>query len=368
MKKLFCILLASLLMTLCACQSGADTVAAYNEPGKIPTHICRLYRSSADDTRIAVLLRRYDESASVVAVSDGPGGDMTAVYSLPEGVMTYELTANDGLIAFYELTTYSDGSVNYALKVIDTNNNNTVHSPYKKTVSDEGDLQTRFIAVFDGSVYYLTKSNLLGRCRVMKYSVKDKELTEYLGFELTENEMSGGSSCTFISENHGYLTLGAADGNRTTLQTYDLHTNELVREKPLPYNAALVYMADHDYNTGMYAMYYLSAQGDERVAVFAYSDGDIRDIMKLDDESYVRGEEVRIINDTVCFETQNINKTIKTPYEQFNGLIMNTVNADAEKKSCSGCLQIFTVNGEYYGLCFDEKQGYEKMILKKITR
>ncbi|MBR6921301.1 MAG: hypothetical protein IKH51_03825 [Clostridia bacterium] len=366
MKKLLCILLASLMLTLCACQSGKNIITVYSEAGKIPTYICRLYPAERDDTRIALLLRRYDESTSSVAVAAAPGEEMTEVYSLPAGSLTYEMTAGDGLIAFFELTTYSDGSVNYALKVIDTKNNNKVHTPYKKTVSEDNDIQTRFIVIFDGCVYYLTKSLLLGRCRVMKYSVSDKELTEYKNYDFTENELTGGSSCTFISENSGYLTCGVVDGNRTTLKTYDLHTGDLVREKPLPYGAALVYMADHDYNTGMYAMYYISAQSDERVAVFAYSEDGLHDIMKFDDKIYVTREEVRLINDEVYFGAQSISESDDTPYKQFEGIIMNAVKTDADKKVCPGCLELFIMNGEYYGLCFDEKQAYEKMVLTKI--
>lgn len=368
MKKLLCILLASLMLTLCACQTGKNVIFTYAEQGKIPTYICRLYPAEREDTRVALLLRRYDESASSVAVAAAPGEETTVVYSLPAGALTYELTAGEGIIAFYELTTYSDGSVNYTLKIIDTKNNNAVHSPYKKTVSEDNEIQTRFIAVFDGCVYYLTKSNLLGRCRVMKYSLRDKELTEYQSYDFTENELTGGSSCTFISENSGYLTCGVVDGNRTTLQTYDLTTGELVREKPLPYSAALVYMADHDYNTGLYAMYYVSAQGDERVAVFAYSENDVTDIMKLDDNTYITREEVRMINSEVYFGTQRTDEEAETPYTQFEGYMINAVSADAEKKSCPGCLQIFVQDGEYYGLCFDEKRAYEKMDLIKITK
>ena len=361
MKKYLCIILALLALTLCACRQAENTVRVYDTQGQIPSHMSRLYPNLKYDTRYAVLLRRYDESVTSVAVADKPDGELTTVYSLPYGVLTYEITAGDGLIAFYELTTYSDGSVNYALKVIDTKNGDKVHSPYKKTVSEDNEIQTRFIVIFDDCVYYLTKSNLLGRSRVMKYSVKNKELTEYQSYDFTENDMTGGSSCTFISERSGYLTCGVVDGNRTTLKTYDLTTNELVREKPLPYGAALVYMADHDYGTGLYAMYYISAQGDERVAVFAYSDSDVRDVVTLDEDTYISREEVRIANDTVYFGLQDTSK--ETPYAQFTGVTVNAVTEETNKYD--GCLLLFIQDGGMYGLCFDQKQPYEKMILKK---
>ena len=361
MKKLLCIILSLLTFALCACQADKNTVRTYDQPGRIPTYMSRLYPNTEGDERYAYLLRRYDESASAVAISDTQNGEMTTVYTLQSGNLTYEFTAGYGIIAFYELTTYTDGSVSYALKIIDTKNNNKVHSPYKKTVSEDAEIQTRFLCVFEDSVYYLTKSNLLGRCRVMKYSVSTAELTEYLSFDFTENEMTNGSSCTFISEHSGYLTCGAVDGNKTTLKTYDLTTGELVREKPLPYGAALVYMADHDYNTGMYAMYYISAQGDERVATFAYSDDDLTDVAKLDENSYVTREETRIVNDTVYFELQDTSK--ESPYDQFKGVTVNAVTG--ESKEYPGCLQLFTQGGDTYGLCFDKKQTYEKMILKK---
>ena len=363
MKKFLCILLASLALTLCACRKAENTVRSYDEPGRIPTHITRLYPEKDDDEKYAVLLRRYDETLSAVAVSDGVGGELNTVYTLPEGVITYELTAGGGLIAFFELTTYGDGGINYALKVIDTNDNNKVHSPYKKTVADENDIQTRFIAVYGGCVYYLTKSNLLGRCRVMKYSTADNELTEYVSYDFTENQKTGGSSCTCISERGGYLTCAAVDGKRTTLKTYDLKNGCLVREKALPYNVELVYMAEHDYDAGTYAIYYLSAQGDERVAAFSYTDGDVRDLMKFDENTYVNREEVRIYADSVYFEIQDSSK--ETEYGQFTGVIIDA--GSKEIKKYEGCVSMFVQNGAVFGLCFDKNEGIKKMNLKKLA-
>ena len=164
MKKRLCAALAALMIFVFASCARTDIVKAYTDKDKMPSYITRLDPKSDGDT-YAVLLRKFDESKSSVAVCSGISGESNIIYDLPDGKLTYELTAYDGLIAFYELSMYSDGSVNYALKVIDTKDNNKVHSPYSKTMSEEGDVQTRFIAVFDGAVYYLTKSNLLGRCR-----------------------------------------------------------------------------------------------------------------------------------------------------------------------------------------------------------
>ena len=349
--------MAATALLLCACRYDDSVAAVYEEPGRIATHICSLGPS----TYCALLFRRYDESSSVIAKGYSPDMEIETVYTLPEGSLTYELTAGGFIIAFYELTTYSDGSVNYALKVIDEDNK--VHSPYSKTVSEDNEIQTRFLAVYDDCVYYLTKSNLLGRCRVMKYSVKDKELTEYLGFEFTENELTNGSSCTFISEKNGYLTCGVVDGGKTTLKTYDLRTGGLVREKPLPFGAALVYMADHDYEAGTYAIYYLSAQGDERIASFAYTDNDMTDITTLGTDTYVSREEVRIHGDTVYYELQDTSK--EKPYDQFTGVILNT--ATGEKEEYPGCMTIYIKADTTYGLFFDKNRGYEKMILKKLS-
>ena len=357
-------MLASLALTLCACQKAEKIVRSYGEPGKIPTYMARLFPDTEGDTKYAFLLRRYDQIDSAIATADGFDGEFTTVYSLPNGVITYELTAKEGLIAFYEVTTYNDGSVNYALKVIDTNNGNKVHSPYKKTVADDNDIQTRFIVIYDNSVYYLTKSNLLGRCRVMKYSVPDKELTEYLSFDFTDDEKTAGNSCTFISENSGYLSCGTVEGNRTTLKTYDLKTGKLEREQPLPYNAEFVYMADHDYRSGMYVIYYMSAQGDERIATVPYSGSDVLDLMKLGKSEYVSREEVRIEPDGihVYFELQNMDET--DPHNQFTGVRINSVAVEKEKYG--GCILMIGQDEEAFGLCFDEEQGYEKMILKKL--
>ena len=359
MKKCLCFALAALRIFALASCARADIIKTYDDPQFMPSQMTFLYPEEPDDESFAVLLRKYDESASAVAVGMKPDGEFNVIYRLPEGKLTYELTAYDGIIAFYELTAYSDGSVNYALKVIDTKDNNKVHSPYKKTVSEEGDLQTRFIVIYNNAVYYLTKSNLLGRCRVMKYNVKTDELTEYLSFDFTENTMTDNASCTSISGKGGYLTCAAVSGNKTTLKTYDLNNDELVREKELPYGAAIVYMADHDYNTGLYAIYYYSAQREERVGVFAYSDDTIDDVYSLSDDEYLNHEEVRIDGGNVVFTVQDTSKTV--PHEQFYH--MERPVSGGEFTKYQGVFDTVRVVGDMWGLEFDSKKGYDAVNL-----
>lgn len=361
MKKSLCFILAAAVIFIFASCSGANTVKTYTDAEKLPSNMTLLDPRAQDDI-YAVLLRKFDESKTSVALCDGVDGEFDIIYDLPAGTITYELTAAEGLIAFYELSMYSDGSVNYALKVIDTKNENKVHSPYSKTISEDGDLQTRFLCIYNGSVYYLTKSNLLGRCRVMKYDVKTKELTEYLSFDFTENVLTDNSSCTSISERAGYLTCAVVSGSRTTLKTYDLNTNELVREKELPYGAALVYMAEHDYNTGLYAMYYFSAQSDERVGCFAYSDAEITDILTLSDDEYLNHEQVRLYGDTVSFVVQDTSKT--APHEQF--YYMQKPVAGGEFTKLQGVFDTVQNTGHTWGLEFDNKKGYDAIHLITI--
>lgn len=360
MKKYLCASLALLFVLLCSCGGDKSVIKKFDEESGLPAHITRLYPEKSGDTKVAVLLRRYDDTASAVATADAPDGELKTVYELPAGSFTYEIAAGGGVIAFYELTAYTDGSVKYALKVIDTENGNKVHSPFKKTVSQDGGVQTRFIAVCGGAVFYLTRAELLERCRVMKYDVSTGELTEFLAFPFTDNELTGGSSCTFISEKRGYLTCGVVDGKKTTLKTYDAASGALVKEKPLPYGAAMVCMADFDYDTGMYAMYYLSAQNDERVAVFAFSDEEPTDILSLDEGTYIDHDEVRIVNDRIYFELQDTGKTGNS--ELFKGVCANALNGEAEYYD--GVYDMLLTDGGLYTLEFDNETDYTGITMK----
>ncbi len=361
LKKLLCFILAAAAVFAFASCARADIIKTYTDAGGLPSQMTPL-DPRADDGKFAVLLRKFDDSKTSVAVSDKIDGDFDIIYELPDGRITYELTACDGLIAFYELSMFSDGSVNYALKIIDTKNENKVHSPYGKTVSEEKDLQTRFLVIYNGAVYYLTKSNLLGRCRVMKYDVNTNDLTEYLSYDFTENAMTDNSSCTSISERGGYLTCAVVSGSRTTLKTYDLNTDELVREKELPYSAALVYMADHDYNTGLYAMYYFSAQSDERVGVFAYSDNEITDLITLNDDQYLNHEQVRIYQNDVSFVVQDTSKTV--PRDQFCYMCAPVTGGELTK--LQGVFDTVYITSYMWGLEFDAKKGYDAVHLITI--
>ena len=325
--------------------SGANIVKTYTDAEKLPSNMTLLDPRAQDDI-YAVLLRKFDESKTSVALCDGVDGEFDIIYELPAGTITYELTAAEGLIAFYELSMYSDGSVNYALKVIDTKNENKVHNPYSKTISEDGDLQTRFLCIYNGAVYYLTKSNLLGRCRVMKYDVNTNDLTEYLSYDFTENVLTDNSSCTSISERAGYLTCAVVSGSRTTLKTYDLNTNELVREKELPYGAALVYMA----------------QSDERVGVFAYSDNEITDLITLNDDQYLNHEQVRIYQNDVSFVVQDTSKTV--PRDQFCYMCAPVTGGELIK--LQGVFDTVYITSYMWGLEFDNKKGYDAVHLITI--
>lgn len=350
-------------MIFCSCGVRNDIIKTYDNPYFMPSHMTRLYPEKAEDKTLAVLLRKYDEAASAIAVCTEPEAEPAVIYRLPDGKITYEISAGDGIIAFYELTTYTDGSVNYALKVIDTKSETLdVRTPYNKSVSDENDVQTRFICVYGGCVYYITKSNLLGRCRVMKYSLNDDGLTEYIGVPFTENEITGGASVTSISVKNGYLTIAVVSGNKTTLKTYNLTTDELVREKELPYGTAIVYMADHDYNTGLYAIYYYSAQREERVGVFAYSDDTVEDVFSLNDDEYLNHEEVRIDGGNVVFTVQDTSKTV--PHEQFYH--MERPVSGGEFTKYQGVFDTVRVVGDMWGLEFDSKKGYDAVNLITI--
>ena len=360
MKKITVFVLAALLTLLCSCGGGRDVIRTYSEESGVPAHMVRLDPNDPEDTQTAVLLCRYDGTAAKIAVASDPSADPVTVYEATENTLTYEIAAGDGLIAFYELTVYTDGSVGYALKVIDTANGNKVHTPFKKTVDGQTGRQTRFICVYGGCVYYLTESALLGRCRVMRYKASDGSLDEYLSFPLTGNEASGGSSCTFISEKSGYLSCGTIDGSRCTIKTYDLSTGELFLEKDLPYAVVMVYAAEYDPMTGMYALYYLSAQNDERIGLMTFSDERITDVLTLGENVYLNREEITLYNDLLIFSTQDQSKS-DDPYRAFTAHVVNV--ADAAEKLYEGCFEILSSGGSVYTLSFDKKAGYSKILL-----
>ena len=358
----FIVLLSALFPLFCGCRGNSDIIKTFTEDGGIPTHIVPLYPEIPTDTRVAALLCRYDGTAARIATAPSPAGDMTVVYENTNGTLTYEIAAGGGIVAFFELTMFTDGSAGYALKVVETENG-TVHSPFKKTVSADTVKQTRFLYVYGGSVYYLTESASLGRCRIMKYDVWENKLEEFAAFPFTDNAATGGSSCTFISGRGGHLTCGAVDGSRTTLITYVLDTAEIYREKPLPYAAALVYYADLDPMTGLYALYYLSAQGDERIGTITLSEESISDVVTLDENAYVNREEVRISGDRLVWSVQDTTKQ-DDPYRSFRSFSAGVTGG--AKNEIDGCFEILDAGGASYKLCFDKKSGYGKIHLSYI--
>lgn len=362
LKKIATLFLAAaaLFLTLCSCSGEKNIIKSYGEDGGIPAHTVRLYPGSPGDTRVASLMCRYDGTDARIGVADGPGSDVRIVYETSPNTLTYEITAGGGIIAFYELTIYNDGSAGYALKAVDTENGGAVHSPFKKTVSSDTVKQTRFLYVYDGYVYYLTEAALLGRCRVMRYSVKERTVEEFASFPFTENEATGGSSCTFISGRGGYLTCGVVDGSRSVLRTYDLVSGGIWREKALPYAASVVYSADLDPMTGIYALYYLNAQNEEQIGLIAGSDERITDVFTLAEGTFVNREEVRLYNDLLIFSLQDQSKQ-DDPYAAFRSVAVRVT--DLKTSEYAGCFEILTLDAGSYKYTFDKKAGYSKILL-----
>ncbi len=363
MKKYVCVMLAALFL-LAGCSSPNNIIAEYTSPDALPSCYARLSPEKSADGSYAVLLRRFDETESHIAVCGGLGEETRAVYSLPYGTFAYELYAGGGLIAFYQLESYTDGRVDYALKVIDTENGNKVHSPYSKTVSDISETQTRFIAVFGGAVYYLTSSAKLGRCRVMKYDVKSETLSEYLSFDYTNDEEAGGISCTFISDRDGYLTCGVTDGKDYSLKTYNLRTGSLYAEKEIK-DVNMIFYADYDRMTGIYAVYYAKngdgSRGDERVGVTTASGTAIIDMFTDLTAAYICRDSVTVYNNLVCFNVEAADKD--DPYGSYYGVMVNVT--DGSNVAFKGSFQLFIKDNNIYSLSFVKKAGYGKVGLSK---
>ena len=364
MKKLLCAVFAVLIL-LAGCSQNKNVIAEYESPDRLPSCYARLYPEKSGDGRYAVLLRKFDGIETHIAVSDGLDGEPQTVYSLPDGTFAYELAAGGGLIAFYQLTSYTDGSVNYALKIIDTENGNKVHSPYSKTVSDAKETQTRFLTVFGGAVYYLTASVKLGRCRIMKYDTKTEELSEFLSFDFTDNEITNGHSCTFISGREGYLTCGVVSGSVYTLKTYNMRTGSLIAEKQAPGNVGMIFYADYDRMTGIYALYYAQkgdgSKGDERVGVMTASSEYVTDVFTNLDNAYICRDAVTVYNNLICFNVEAAEKT--DGYESFYGVLVNIT--DGSDTAFRGSLQLLIEDNDIYSLSFAKNKGYEKVTVSR---
>ncbi len=363
MKRLICSALA-LLLLLCGCSAPANIIAEYSSPDALPSCYTRLYPEKSGDERYAVLLRKFDETDTKIAVCDGIGGELKEVYSLPEGTFSYELYAGGGLIAFYQLISYTDGSVDYDLKAIDTENGNRVHSVFRKTVSDISETQTRFIAVFGGCVYYLTSAAKLGRCRIMKYDAKTEELSEFQSFAYTSETATGGVSCTFLSCGNGYLTCGVTDAVKYFIKTYNLRTGELSAEKILR-DVSAVFYAGYDDMTGIYAIYYAKrgdgSKGDERVGIATASSDGITDVFTDLTAAYICRDTVAVYNNLVVFNVEAADKD--DPYGSFYGVMLNMT--DRSNVAFKGSFQLFIKDNEIYSLSFDKKSGYGKVSLSK---
>ncbi len=363
-KRIFALFSAIIMVLLpTSCSKKAETVAEYTTVGEKPSFVAPLY-SDKTNGEYAVLLREYGEYGSAVAVGE-LDGEKRVLYKTEEGSCIYELYVYEGIVAFYDMTPENDEDVYYRLKVVDTKSGE-VYSPYSKLICEDGDVQPRFLALYDRDVYYVTASLKMGMSRIMKYTVGEEKPVEFVSTEMTENSFTYGHSHTFVNRHDQSLIVSRVVGYDQYIDVYNIVTGEKKSEKLLPSNVALVYNCDYDEMSGVYALYYAEiSEGDFGAEAVGYTTNEMKEIKKLatlNGDSYVERESIVLVNNLIllCMKDSSLEDD---PYSSFNSVAYNI--ADNTMNSFTGSVQIWIRDESIYNLSLDKKNGKDKMVITK---
>ncbi len=362
MKKLLsAVLSVMLLISFTSCAEKAEVLAEYSQEGVKPIYTAKLY-SDPRDEKYAFLLREDGKMQSCIATGTLTS-ELKTVYTAPSDGYIYEMYANGGTVAFYEMHPVSNGT-RYDLKVIDTETDK-VYSPYSKLISRDDDMQPRFVAVYNDCVYYLTVSLLLESCRVMKFDPATEELSEFIVTPFTENSLTYNHSSTFINRRDDNLVVSRVDGAKQYIDVYSLSSGQKVSEKLLPSSVGIVYNCDYDARSGVYAVYYGQLESGnltfDAVGIISHSSEELKRIFSAGANTYLDREALRIENNILLF---NLSKDADSVlYDNYDGILYNM--ATDELTRFSGSMHTWYDDGNIYNLMLDKKLNSDKITLTK---
>lgn len=302
------------------------------------------------------------------------GKEEKLLYTAKKNSYIYELYGNDGIIAFFERTLYSNNDERCTLKVIDSQAEK-VYTPYEKViVYSKNDIQSRFICVEGKDVYYVTASYALGESRVMKYTVGDDEPSELAVVQFTENEMTFGHSITCISKSGDNIIMACVDGYTNCIAFVNTKTGVCEKKKMLPNNVGIVYSAAYDAETESIALHYSSVndKGEficDNVGYISMQGETITTVYQLKDDEGICRESVEAFGGVLFFNVQNgqakDGDSLATTGQLYTGYVFNM-------KSAKGVLfeKSFRTwaNGEFiYNLGLDESGAYIALFKTEIS-
>ena len=354
MKRFLCLMLVTLFFCSCSgAKLGDGKVLFKNEEEKFLTHAV-FYNDAGD---VACLYT--DEDEYYITAKNNDGADKV-LYTLPENSYAYELYAKNGIIAFYERQIYANRDERCILKVIDTENGE-VYTPFSKVIVFETyDVQSRFIDISGRDVYYVTSSFALEETRIMKYTVGDKEPSEFATVPMTENEFTFNHSVTCMDIYDDKLVAATVEGYDTHISIYNLKTGEAEKKKLLPINVGVVYSVAYN-SDGNIGLYYQTVDKEGKfeadiVGFIGVNDEEIIPLYTLSENEYVNRETVYLDGDILSFNIQlamNDDETVS--YDDFYGLMFNIKNEKSAR--IGGSLLTFAKDGKLYDLVFDKKNA-----------
>ena len=354
MKRFLCLILV--IVFLCGCSGarlGEKTILFQNEDEKFLTHVA--FYNDAGNT--ACLYADEDEYYITAKNNDGTE---KLLYTLPENSYAYELYAQGGIIAFYERQIYENRDERCILKVIDTESGE-IYTPFSKVIVFETyDVQSRFIDISGRDVYYVTSSFALEETRIMKYTVGDKEPSEFATVPMTENEFTFNHSITCMDIYGDKLVAATVEGYDTHISIYNLKTGEAEKKKLLPINVGVVYSVAYSEN-GNIGLYYQTVDKEgkfeaDRIGFIGVNDEEITTLYTLSENEYVNRETVYLDGDILTFNIQLAQNDSVLSHDDFYGLMFNIENEKSAR--ISGSFLTFAKESCLYNLIFDKNDAH----------
>ncbi len=362
MKRILSLILSLIFICLTSCSSKTSTLAQYETEGQKPSFVSKLYTDPRKE-EYAFLIREPGQMQSSVAIGK-IGGEMTTVYTASPDCCIYSLYTNAGIVAFYELYPQTDGSVRYDLKVIDTESGET-YTPYSKLLSEDNDMQSGYLTVYNDCVYYLTVSLRLQSCRIMKFDLSDSSLTEFVTLPFTENELTYNHSCTFFNRKGDNMILSRVEGSTQYIDVYSISSGEKKISKELPDTVGIVYNCDYDSRSGTYALYYAQIEngefGADAVGLMFDESDEIKRIFQSNTDTYLDRDALCIQNNILIFNLSRNSDTVQ--YDNYDGVLYNM--ATDELTRFPGSIYTWYDDDAIYNLSLDKKVNGGKMTIDR---
>lgn len=334
MKKVICLVLASLLVSSLFALSGCSTNVQEKEPQILKSYPMEKAPSQVikTDNGWVMLLSDYDGQNYTVSVSESLDS-ATDVYSVGD-VSIWYFEANEKGIVWCEK---SDEFYTYKAYIYETQN---IETFFEVAVDDGFQLQN--VGIFLNAVYYSIVDYEQHKARVLAYDFESKTTSV-----VCEAPFFDEKQLYAINVENGYLSFICSD----QIKVFNLQGDEIVFDTSLPSDVKYVFSVSYDSLNNVCALYYMDKDSED-IGFFKEGEDKISSVFTFSNNHYAYQDKIKCYDGHIYWITQaNVSGYVSDHYRLIDYNYLKHTVIETDRTFC-----LYRSENDLYSLRFNKKE------------